>query len=85
MMSAVRQLRGGRLCSRPDCARAAAVCLTYDYAMSTVWLDHLPVESDPHEYNLCELHAARLRVPHGWQLLDRRSSATASSVTAAVG
>ena len=29
---------------------------------------------DPHGYDLCERHAARLRVPHGWRLEDRRSS-----------
>jgi len=72
-MSSVRQLPGVRLCSRPDCARAGSVCLTYDYARSTVWLDHLPAEADPHEYDLCESHATRLRVPHGWELVDRRN------------
>lgn len=74
----LRPLLGVRLCARPDCARPAATCLTYDYATSTVWLDALRVEGDPHHYDLCEAHAARLRVPHGWQLLDRRPSAAAA-------
>ncbi|MFN8037087.1 MAG: DUF3499 family protein [Acidimicrobiia bacterium] len=77
-MTPVRQLHGGRLCSRPDCARPAAVCLRYDYGSGTVWLDRLAAEADPHHYDLCESHAARLRVPSGWELVDRRDSVAAA-------
>jgi len=76
-VSAVMSLHvsGWRLCSRPDCARVARACLTYDYSTSTVWLDPLPADSDPNHYDLCEHHATHLRVPHGWELLDRRVAA----------
>lgn len=65
----------GRHCSRPACADAAAVTLTYQYRRSQVWLDELSDERDPHAYDLCAVHAARLSVPLGWHLLDRRHPA----------
>jgi hypothetical protein len=46
--------------------------LSYDYARSQVWLDHLSAERDPHDYDLCARHAGRLSVPNGWMLHDRR-------------
>jgi hypothetical protein len=46
--------------------------LTYHYGRSQVWLDELTGERDPHAYDLCERHAARLSVPAGWSLDDRR-------------
>ena len=61
-----------RLCSRPGCSERAAVTLTYDYRHSHVWLDELLAERDPHAYDLCQRHAGRLSVPHGWMLDDRR-------------
>ena len=48
------------------------VTLTYQYALAQVWLDGLAAERDPHAYDLCVRHAARLSVPHGWMLDDRR-------------
>lgn len=63
-----------RQCSRSGCAERAVVTLTYHYARSHVWLDDLTTEPDPHAYDLCRLHAARLSVPHGWHLDDRRRS-----------
>ena len=48
--------------------------LTYQYARSAVRLDDLSPERDPHAYDLCRRHGARLSVPHGWRLEDRRSS-----------
>jgi len=62
-----------RQCSRTGCAEAATVTLSYQYARSIVWLDDLTVERDPHTYDLCQRHAARLSVPNGWRLEDRRS------------
>ncbi len=49
------------------------VTLSYQYARSIVWLDELSTERDPHSYDLCQRHAARLSVPNGWRLEDRRS------------
>ena len=65
-----------RHCSRPGCAERAAVTLTYEYGRSQVWLDELVPERDPHAYDLCRGHAARLSVPLGWRLADRRGAAT---------
>jgi hypothetical protein len=61
-----------RQCSRPDCSERAGVTLTYEYARSQVWLEDLRAERDPHAYDLCRRHAARLSVPQGWRLADRR-------------
>jgi len=62
-----------RQCSRSGCAEAGVVTLSYQYARSIVWLDELSAERDPHSYDLCQRHAARLSVPNGWRLEDRRS------------
>ena len=64
-----------RQCSRPTCAEAASATLTYQYAKGIVWVDELTTERDPHGYDLCERHAGRLGVPHGWRMEDRRSRA----------
>lgn len=62
-----------RQCSRTGCAESAVVTLSYQYARSIVWLDDLIAERDPHCYDLCQRHTARLSVPNGWRLEDRRS------------
>jgi hypothetical protein len=54
----------------------ATSSLTYHYGSGSVWVDRLTPESDPSSYDLCGLHAARVRVPHGWNLVDRRDGAT---------
>ena len=64
--------RRTRLCSRPGCAEPAVATLTYRYDVSAVWIDELTSEREPHGYDLCERHAARCSVPHGWRLEDRR-------------
>ena len=61
-----------RHCSRTGCSEAATASLTYDYGHAMAWLDLLHPERDPHAYDLCDRHAARLSPPHGWQLRDRR-------------
>ncbi len=61
-----------RQCSRTGCAEPAAATLTYHYDRSQAWLDPLSESRDPHSYDLCERHAARISVPHGWHLDDRR-------------
>lgn len=47
--------------------------LSFQYARSLVWLEDLSAERDPHSYDLCERHTARLSVPNGWRKEDRRS------------
>ena len=64
---------GARLCSRPTCGAPAAATATYSYGSRTVWMDNLDEELDPHSYDLCERHAARLNVAVGWALDDRRT------------
>lgn len=61
-----------RQCSRPGCSEDAAATLTYVYAGRLVFLDVLSAERDPNEYDLCGRHAARVKVPEGWRMDDRR-------------
>lgn len=61
-----------RQCSRTGCAEEAIATLSYQYARSIVWVDELATERDPHNYDLCQRHTARLSVPNGWRLEDRR-------------
>jgi len=48
------------------------VTLTYQYRVAVVWLDDLTGEREPHGYDLCARHSAKLSVPNGWRLEDRR-------------
>lgn len=43
--------------------------LTYVYADSTAVLGPLATYAEPHCYDLCALHAGRLTVPLGWNVL----------------
>jgi hypothetical protein len=43
--------------------------LTYIYADSTAVLGPLATFSEPHSYDLCEKHSARLTVPNGWEVI----------------
>jgi hypothetical protein len=43
--------------------------LTYVYADSTAVLGPLATFAEPHAYDLCEFHAARLSAPMGWELV----------------
>lgn len=61
-----------RHCARPGCGQPATATLTYQYASQTAWLERLTPESHPMTHDLCEAHAARLSVPRGWHLEDRR-------------
>jgi uncharacterized protein DUF3499 len=73
-----------RHCSRTGCAERATVTLTYQYRQAQVWLDDLTGERDPHAYDLCARHAARLTVPKGWVMRDRRRLLGESSALIAV-
>lgn len=56
----------GRPCSRVSCRSAATMTLTYIYAESRAVLGPIAMFSEPHAYDLCERHGARLTVPNGW-------------------
>lgn len=56
----------GRPCSRVSCRSAATMTLTYIYAESRAVLGPIAMFAEPHAYDLCERHAARLTVPNGW-------------------
>ena len=65
----------GRTCSRVSCRAAATMTLTYIYAESRAVLGPIATFSEPHAYDLCERHAARLTVPNGWSV-ERESIST---------
>jgi hypothetical protein len=44
--------------------------LTYVYSESTAVVGPLATFSEPHAYDLCAVHGARLKVPHGWNVID---------------
>ena len=66
-----------RRCSRVTCGRAATSTLTYVYADSTAVLGPLSLTADPHGYDMCENHAARLTVPLGWEVVRIEPDPTA--------
>lgn len=58
-----------RRCSRTACKQSPVYTLTYVYKESTAVLGPLATYSDPHSWDLCDKHAARLVVPRGWDVL----------------
>jgi hypothetical protein len=58
-----------RTCSRPACRKPPVYTLTYVYRDSTAVLGPLAVAVDPHSWDLCEMHAGRLVVPRGWDVV----------------
>jgi hypothetical protein len=58
-----------RRCSRTTCSAAAVATLTYVYADSTAVVGPLATYAEPHCYDLCERHAARLTVPLHWAVV----------------
>lgn len=70
--------RTGRTCSRVSCRSVALMTLTYIYAESTAVLGPLATFSEPHSYDLCDKHSARLTVPNGWKVI-RQSPDTENS------
>jgi hypothetical protein len=58
-----------RRCSRTACTDAAVATLTYVYADSQAVVRPLTATIEPHQYDLCEPHAARLTVPRGWEVV----------------
>lgn len=62
---------GGRACSRAGCRSQATMTLTYVYSESTAVVGPLATFSEPHAYDLCAVHGARLKVPHGWNVIKQ--------------
>src|ERR1700759_2794846 len=58
-----------RCCSRTACKQPPGYTLTYVYKDSTAVLGPLAGYVDPHSWDLCEMHAARLVVPRGWDVV----------------
>ena len=58
-----------RCCSRTACKRSPVYTLTYMYKESTAVLGPLSAYVDPHSWDLCEMHADRLVVPRGWDVV----------------
>lgn len=61
-----------RSCTRSGCREDAEVSLEFQYASSTIWIDHLAGEREPNVYELCAKHWSRFNPPSGWSLDDRR-------------
>ena len=68
-MSASLTNVGSRRCSKPSCSKRAVATLTYVYADSTAVLGPLATYAEPHCYDLCEDHAARMTAPRGWDVV----------------
>jgi Protein of unknown function (DUF3499) len=65
-----------RQCSRSACRESAVATLTYVYADSTAVLGPLATFAEPHCYDLCAKHSARLTVPLGWEVIRLARSDT---------
>jgi hypothetical protein len=62
-------MSSARRCSRSACGRPAIATLTYVYADQTAVLGPLATYAEPHAYDLCSEHSARLSAPRGWEVL----------------
>ena len=58
-----------RRCTRTACGQPAVATLTYVYAESTAVLGPLATYAEPHCYDLCARHSARLTAPRGWEVV----------------
>jgi hypothetical protein len=52
--------------------------LTYIYADSTAVLGPLATFAEPHSYDLCDKHSARLTVPNGWEVIRHVADSNAA-------
>src|SRR5580693_2460207 len=68
-----------RCCSRTACKQPPVYTLTYVYKDSTAVLGPLAGYVDPHSWDLCEMHAARLVVPRGWDVVRLPPAAAAAA------
>jgi len=74
----VPESRHGRACSRVSCRSIATMTLTYIYADSTAVLGPLATFAEPHSYDLCDKHSARLTVPNGWEVIRHVADSNAT-------
>ncbi len=65
--------RTSRGCSRVGCRAMATMTLTYIYADSTAVVGPLATFSEPHAYDLCEVHGKKLTVPNGWNVIKEEA------------
>lgn len=56
--------------------------LTYAYSDSTAVVGPLATASEPHSYDLCEVHALRLTVPKGWEVVRHEGAFAAPDPSA---
>lgn len=70
--------RSGRACSRAGCRQIATNTLTYIYSDSTAVLGPLATFAEPHAYDLCTEHSARMTVPKGWTVMRQDLTEAAS-------
>lgn len=63
-----------RMCSKVGCSREPVSTLTYDYGDSMAVLGPLSLAKTPHSYDLCAIHADRMSVPRGWQVVKHTTS-----------
>lgn len=62
-------MRLKRQCNRTACSTAAVATLTFVQADGTAVVGPLATYAEPHTYDLCADHAARLTVPRGWTVV----------------
>ncbi|GAB3649144.1 DUF3499 domain-containing protein [Glycomyces tarimensis] len=55
--------------------------MTYIYSDSTAVVGPLATTREPHSYDLCDAHARRLTVPHGWELVRHQGDYSAPMPT----
>lgn len=65
-----------RQCSRPGCNSPAVATLRYNYRASRATVTPLGPGNDPHSWDLCSRHVARLTVPEGWELVHENFGAS---------
>jgi hypothetical protein len=70
--------RTGRSCSRAGCRHVAIRTLTYVYSDSTAVLGPLATFSEPHAYDLCEVHSDRMTLPRGWTVIKQEPTQDSS-------
>ncbi len=58
-----------RRCTKTTCQKPAVATLTYVYSDRAVVLGPLATYAEPHTYDLCADHAARLTAPRGWDVV----------------
>jgi hypothetical protein len=64
--------RRPRSCSKVGCATGPQWTLTYVYRDQEAVIGPLALHPEPHSYDLCDQHAARLTAPVGWRVVRYR-------------